>query len=162
MPILADLHRLEKEAVALEGELPVAELDILMPDDVIQLRQPLVYNLNLELLHDAVLATGELRLPLDCTCVRCLKVFELQIDLADWACHLPLEGEDKVPIAGHSVDLTPFIREDIVLSLPQHPLCEPECPGLRPAQAGTVSKPSGGHPDGDGVSPWAELSKLKL
>jgi uncharacterized protein len=162
MPILINLHAVEKETIAIEGELPVEDLDIKMTDDVIRLSKPMTYSLNVEWLHGAILATGHLQLPLDCTCVRCLKAFVLKLDLAGWACHLPLEGEDSVSIEGHSVDLTPFVREDIVLSLPQHPLCEPECPGLLSVQLDTVAKPSGEHPEGEAVSPWAELGKLKL
>jgi uncharacterized metal-binding protein YceD (DUF177 family) len=44
--------------------------------------------------------------------------------------HLPLEGEDKVPVDNDCVDLTPFVREDILLEFPQHPLCKPDCGGI--------------------------------
>ena len=40
--------------------------------------------------------------------------------------HEELHGEDFV-------DLTPQIREDILLALPQRALCRPECRGLCPA-----------------------------
>ena len=50
--------------------------------------------------------------------------------------HLPLEGEEAVSVVNDCVDLTPYVREDILLEFPQHPLCEPECRGLRNASIG--------------------------
>jgi uncharacterized protein len=78
--------------------------------------------------------------------------------LEGYALHLPLEGEDKVSVENDCVDLTPFVREDMLLEFPQHPLCKPECAGLKPkkkAQPNAVA-------DKDAPSPWGELDKLKL
>ena len=49
------------------------------------------------------------------------------VGIATWTLHLPLEGEDKVTVENDCVDLTPFVREDILLEFPQHPLCKPDC-----------------------------------
>ena len=161
MPIVVNIRHLASRDLHLQGELPVAELDIAQLDEVIQLRQPLEYDLEVERLEDAILARGSLYLNLDCECVRCLKPVKHEIDLPDWACHLPLIGDEKVAVVNDSVDLTPFIREDILLAFPQHPLCKPECGGL-------PKKPSKGRQTNDqtqkqGVpSAWTELDKLKL
>jgi uncharacterized metal-binding protein YceD (DUF177 family) len=54
--------------------------------------------------------------------------------------------------------LTPYLREDILLALPQHPLCEPECGGLKlPARAKDPEKTAG-----NTASAWDALDKLKL
>jgi uncharacterized metal-binding protein YceD (DUF177 family) len=99
-------------------------------------------------------------LPLACQCVRCLKAFEYKLELPDWACHIPLLGEEKAPIVSDCVDLTPFLREDILLELPQHPLCKPDCGGLKKPKAGKSKKTSPGvTPD---ASAWSELDKLKF
>jgi len=57
-------------------------------------------------------------------------------------------------------DLTPFVREDMLLEFPRHPLCRPDCSGLEKAKPGKT-KNTGGKDD---VAPsaWAELDKLKL
>ena len=47
-----------------------------------------------------------------------------------WIADLPLVGEEKVAVDNDCVDLTPYLREDILLAFPQHPLCEPDCRGL--------------------------------
>ena len=111
------------------------------------------------MLYDGVrvLVTGSLALPLDCECARCLKKFKTELKLTHWAVHLPLEGEDKVPVDNDCVDLTPFIREDILLEFPQHPLCKPDCAGLKNKAARRVATA-----ENPARAVWAELDKLKL
>ena len=153
-----NLRHLEEEGIRLQGELPVAELDLGVNDELIHAEKPLRYDLTVELLHDAVLATGSLALPLECECGRCLKKFKTELKLTGWAVHLPLEGEDKVSVENDCVDLTPFVREDMLLNFPQHPLCKPDCAGLKKK---SKASEAGGL---DAIKPaiWSELDKLKL
>ena len=72
MPLLI---KLQTESLDLSGVLPVAELDLGGDDTVVHLVHPLEYELTATNLDDAVLVQGELRLPLDCECVRCLTPF---------------------------------------------------------------------------------------
>jgi uncharacterized metal-binding protein YceD (DUF177 family) len=60
------------------------------------------------------------------------------------------------------VDLTPFVREDILLEFPRHPLCEPQCRGLPKMSAGKAKKSDGTGTTDVGSPAWAELNKLKL
>jgi len=152
-----NLRHLEELGLHLKGELPVAELDLDIKDDLIRLEKPLRYDLAVELLNDAVLVTGSLVLPLDCECARCLKRFKTDLKLTGWALHLPLEGEDKVSVENDCVDLTPFVREDILLDFPQHPLCRPDCAGLK---SKTARRPKAVEKTVPEV--WAKLDKLKL
>jgi len=159
MPLTFNLRHMEEKNLRLEGELPLAELDLDTRDDMAQARTPLRYDLELQRVDQSVLAQGTLELELDCRCVRCLKPFRTTLKLEDWACHIPLEGEDKASVVNDSVDLTPYVREDILLAFPQHPLCKPDCRGLAPKK----SKAGGGvGASDDGASPWAALDKLKL
>jgi len=156
-----NLHHLEAHDVDLQGELSVQELDLEVHDPMIHPGEPLRYDLRVEKLPDGILVTGSLRLTLDCECVRCLEPFRHQVNLADWTCLLPLTGEDKVELDNDCVDLTPYLREDILLEFPQHPLCKADCGGLEKTSTGKV-KP-GRVPRGEtAASPWAELNKLKL
>src|SRR5207342_2966846 len=98
---------------------------------MIRFNQLLTYRIAVQKLDESVLVRGRVVLPLDCECVRCLKPFESRLELPDWTCLVLLSGEDKAPVIGDSVDLTPFLREDILLELPQHPLCKPDCGGLK-------------------------------
>ena len=162
MSLQINLRHLEEHSLHLEGELSVSELDITMRDDVIQLTQPLEYKLEVQKLEDGLLVQGSLRLPLECRCVRCLKSFELPLEIDPWTIHLPLQGDEAVPVVNDCVDLTPAVREDILLEFPQHPLCERDCGGLRNAPA-DKSKPSSsiGLPE-QGSPAWSELNKLKF
>jgi uncharacterized protein len=155
-----NLRHLEEHEIRLQGEMSAAELDFDVRDEMISVEKPLHYDLTAEKLHDAVLVIGELRLVLDCECVRCLKPFRRELKLEDWACHLPLEGEDKVPVDNDCVDLTPFVREDMLLEFPQHPLCKPECAGLIKKSSSKARK-TGGEAESK-ASAWAALDKLKL
>src|SRR5580693_9327670 len=98
MPLSVNLSQVEEQDIHLQGELPVAELDLGVNDELVRAEKPLRYDLNIEQLHDSLLVTGSLRLMLDCECGRCLKAFEFELALNGWALHLPLEGEDKVAI----------------------------------------------------------------
>jgi uncharacterized protein len=152
-----NLRHLDEDEIHLQGELPVAALDLGVNDELVHAEKPLRYDLHVELLHDAVLVTGSLKLPLECECARCLKKFKTELKLTGWAAHLPLEGEDKVAVENDCVDLTPFVREDILLDFPQHPLCKPDCAGLKSKtarKAEAVEKPAS--------DLWAKLDKLKL
>jgi uncharacterized metal-binding protein YceD (DUF177 family) len=60
------------------------------------------------------------------------------------------------------VDLTPYLREDILLEFPQHPLCDPECGGLPDAKSGNANNATSAGKPNEGSSAWAELNKLKL
>ena len=160
MPLQVNLRHLENRDLTLKGELPAAELEIDTRDEMVQLAKPLRYQLDVQKLAEALLVRGKLLLPLACQCVRCLKAFEYRLELPDWACHIPLTGEEKALIVSDCVDLTPFLREDILLELPQHPLCKPDCGGLKKPKAGKSKKTSPGvTPDS---STWSELDKLKF
>lgn len=159
MSLKVNLRHLEPHSVQLEGELPAAALDIEIRDEVIQLDSPLQYALEVEKLEHALLVRGRLHLTLHCQCVRCLKPFEFQLQLDPWTLHVPLQGEDAAVISNDCVDLTPYVREDILLEFPQHPLCNPECRGLPKKNVGKSRNARSGPPRS---SAWDELNKLKF
>jgi uncharacterized protein len=148
-----NLRHLDLHELRLKGELPVEALDLDLHDEMIRAGKPLRYDLQAEKLHDAVLVQGKLQLSLDCQCVRCLKSFQMKLVVDPWALHLPLEGEDKASVDNDCVDLTPYLREDILLEFPRHPLCKPDCGGLK-----KISEKN----HAENQSAWAELNKLRL
>jgi uncharacterized metal-binding protein YceD (DUF177 family) len=130
MSLKANLRHLEAHDVHLKGNLPVEELDFGLRDEMMSVKKPLKYDLRVEQVTHGLLVQGKLSLALDCQCVRCLKSFETRLELPHWTLHLPLEGEEKVAVDSDCVDLTPFVREDMLLEFPQHPVCKPDCAGL--------------------------------
>ena len=158
MGLTFNIRHLDKKDLHLEGELPTEELELELHDEMIRPAENLKYDLQVQRLEGAALVQGELSLGIEYTCVRCLKKFKRGLELCDWTVHLPLTGDDAVEISNDLVNLTPYLREDILLALPQHPLCEPECGGLKvPA---SVKGP--GRASEKGPSAWDELEKLKL
>lgn len=162
MPITVNLRHLDARNIHLKGELSAAELDIDSRDEVIRVNQPLEYDLEVQKMEDSLLVQGHLRLELDCECVRCLKPCKQTVDLPAWAVHLPLEGEEKVSVVNDCVDLTPYVREDILLEFPRHPLCNADCRGLPGTSSGKAKSPSGASKNQTGSSAWVELNKLKF
>jgi uncharacterized metal-binding protein YceD (DUF177 family) len=79
--------------------------------------------------------------------------------MPEWTAHLPLEGPDKAAIKDDLADLTPSLREDILLEYPQHPLCAAGCAGLPNRDA--KDKTKGASPT-ESSSAWSELNKLKF
>ena len=162
MSLLINLRHLEKKNLSLQGELSPAELELENIDPVVHITEPVEYDLEVQRMEQAVLAQGSLHANIECECVRCLKKFKHEIDIPGWAAHLPLEGEEQVAVSNDMIDLTPYIREDIVLGFPQHPLCDAECVGLPNGAAAKVKKVSGAGKFDESSSAWAELDKLKL
>jgi uncharacterized protein len=160
MPLVVNLRHLKEHDVILRGELPVDELDLDTHDEMIRVTRALRHDLEVQLLDDSLLVHGSLKLMLECQCVRCLKPFERELELNPWTCHLPLEGDEAVPLVSDCADLTPYVREDMLLELPQHPLCKPDCRGLEKMKTGNAQKTGG--TDELVPSAWAELDKLKL
>jgi uncharacterized protein len=161
MPLIVNLRHLAAHNLRLTGELPVDELEIETFDEAIRVREPLVYDLEVQKLEGGLLVQGRLALALDCRCVRCLAPFLHVVELAPWTAHLALEGEEAVLVNNDCVDLTPIAREDILLAFPQHPLCDPECGGLsEAASAGRKQSMSGLNQAGSPA--WGELNKLKF
>jgi uncharacterized metal-binding protein YceD (DUF177 family) len=162
MPITVNVRHLETQNVDCEGELAVAELDLGLRDAIVRAEKPLRYALEVQKLDTALLLQGRLQLVLRCECVRCLKAFDYVLELAPWTAHVPLEGEEKALVINDCVDLTPYVREDILLELPQHPLCGAACCGLPRTDSGKANKTSGsGSIQRDSLA-WGELDKLKL
>ena len=97
----------------------------------------LALDLRLESVMDGVLVTGTVTAPVTGECGRCLT------DLSDTLV-VPVqelflypeesthrEEEDELPqLVGDLLDLTPTLRDAVVLALPLKPLCREDCQGL--------------------------------
>jgi uncharacterized protein len=162
MALTVNLRHLEDKNLRIQGHLTPEELDIESLDQVIRVTKPLNYDLEVQMMDESLLLEGQLSLPLSCDCVRCLKPFEHTVLLENWSAHVPLTGDDAAPVNGDFVDLTPYVREDILLDFPQHPLCSTECGGLPKSykdKGKAVENPDKKQADS---SAWGELNKLKL
>jgi uncharacterized protein len=162
MPLIVNLRHLEKDNLDYQGDIPPQELELEGIDDCIQPAEALKYSVEAQLLEGNLYVHGALEITLQCTCVRCLKIFQQKIELPEWSLLLNGSGEDPMKVVNDCVDLTPYIREDIVLSFPQHPLCEKGCHGLPNSRIGSLNQSNGPDRNEQSQSAWAELDKLKL
>jgi len=110
------LHKLDEDGIELAGE---EERDILDLGNGEATRQagPITYEFQAGLDGDDVWVTGSISVDLELQCGRCLEAFPYPLSIPDVALHLPSEGQDVI-------DLTPHVREDILLALPAYPRCD--------------------------------------
>ncbi len=157
------LRELETKDLEINGDVAPEEFDIEGVDELIHLRQPVHVELTAQHLDDGILVRGQITAQLDCECGRCLKPFMHTLVVDPFDAHLPLTGDDAVAVDNESVDLTPLLREDMLLEFPQHPLCEKDCDGLarkKPSLANQTDPSVAEAADPSSV--WAALNKLKL
>ena len=109
------LRQISDEGLHLEGEedCPIPEL----AKEEIICAGPLCYSLDVGISEGALWANGSLSQPVELACVSCLERFVHTIRVPDFALHIDLVGPE-------TVDLAPFIREDLLLNLPAYPHCD--------------------------------------
>jgi uncharacterized metal-binding protein YceD (DUF177 family) len=157
-----NLRQLEQKNLSLSGKVSAEELGIENIDELIRITEPVQVDLEVQLI-DKSLCQGGITVTLACECSRCLKPFADVLNLSPYDLLVALDGEEAVKADNDSVDLTPFLREDILLGFPQHPLCETDCGGLarKPSVEANQSKNAGETKD-EPSSVWTELNKLKF
>ncbi len=142
------LKQIPTEGLHLEGDeqCPILELET----EEIRCAGPLHYSIDLGVSSGALWASGSLSQPVELRCVACLEKFWHEIQVPAFAMHTELHGPE-------TVDLTPFMREDLLLNLPAHPHCDRDA-GLvcKPKQIETLEQETGRKSD------WSALDKLKL
>jgi uncharacterized metal-binding protein YceD (DUF177 family) len=146
------LKQIPADGLHLEGED-----DCLIPSleaEGVRCAGPLHYNLDLGVADGALWANGSLTQPVELNCVACLEKFVHEINVPAFAIHTELRGPE-------TVDLSPFMREDILLNLPTHPRCDREggkvCKAAKAGQVQNVQQERAAKREHD----WEALDKLK-
>ena len=142
------LKQIPAEGLHLEGEE-----DCLIPElntEDVRCAGPLQYDIDLGVSSGGLWANGTLKQPAQLRCVSCLENFVHTIEVPAFAVHTDLQGPE-------TVDLTPFMREDILLNLPAHPRCDRD--GGRVCKA---SPPKAIEPQAKRKPDWSPLDKLKI
>ena len=147
--IWVHLNQLPPDGMRLEGyELPgFLDLEAIGAKPV----GPVHYELEVGLSGGGIFATGLVALPVEMTCVACLQPLVYQAVANSFAAQVQMDGRELV-------DLTPAVREELLLALPNHPRCDQladhRCPYHAPETSG------GGEPE-KVPSAWDKLEKLK-
>ena len=142
------LKQIPPEGLHLEGEedCPISELAA----EEIRCVGPLRYRIDLGVSEGALWTNGSLKQTVELRCVSCLEKFVYQITVPAFALHAELNGPE-------TVDLTPFLREDLLLNLPAHPRCDRD--GGRSCKAAQDKSPS---TETKRKPDWSALDKLKI
>src|SRR3954470_23458494 len=145
------LRQIPDEGLHLEGEenCPISDL----ATEEVNCAGPLRYSLDLGISEGSLWANGSLSQPVELRCVACLEPFVHTIEVRDFALLTELGGPEVV-------ELTPFIREDILLNLPAYPRCDRIGGRVCPAPHAELQRN-----DGDVATrkpDWSALDKLDL
>ncbi|MBV9463479.1 MAG: DUF177 domain-containing protein [Verrucomicrobiae bacterium] len=115
--------------------------------EIYHFEEPVRYDVEASLTGGSLLVRGRLETTVRATCVRTLKAFDLPVVVEDFTVLI------EEP-AGDLVDLTPSMREDILLALPAHPVCpEADASGNLPTAHETFPA--------EGNQAWAQLEQWK-
>jgi uncharacterized protein len=143
------LRQIPDGGLHIEGDEDAKLLDF--HDELTKPISPVHYSLDVGLSGGGLFATGTLGVDLQLVCARCGQKFVFPLRVENFAMQSDLTGAE-------TVDLTPYVREDILLALPPYPHCdwngEKVCQGAaRNTTEDDVTSES---------HTWDELNKLKL
>ena len=149
------LKQIPPEGLHLEGEEDCLISDL--ESEGIRCVGPMEYKIDIGVSEGSLWANGSLEQPVELTCVGCLEKFVHKIKVPAFALHTQLHGPE-------TVELSPFLREDILLNLAAHPRCDAE--GGRECRGAAKRRESGTEQPDRGAAKrehdWGELDKLKL
>ena len=120
---------------------------------------------HLESTNTGIVVRGTVSAKYHDRCRRCLKeVHErVSVQIAELY-QRELTDPDAYPLEGEQLNLAPLVREHLLLSLPDGPLCRADCPGLCPVCGADKSNPAEadcGCSVGAADPRWAALDALK-
>jgi uncharacterized protein len=160
--VIVDLDRLAEGGETFEGEEPMSVFCLEGEQDL-RICGPLRYRVSVSRVQDELLIHGALAAEVAFRCSRCAEIFETEIveHAFDRVRDLVEEPPERHRDGTESVDLTPDMREAILLAFPAYPVCCVDCKGLCP-QCG-VNRNTGTcrcKPPADGR--WDALERLRL
>lgn len=144
--IVVNIQRVPPQGLELRGEVSGDVLGIDEP--TLKSEAPFSYKLKAELVGEGLLVKGTANASLRCVCDRCGEWFFKTLDDTE-VCHFyEIQDQDEI-------DLTPDVREDILINLPQRIDCGcPDMPRMKDKE--DDSKLVGLE------NAWSELNKLKF
>ena len=124
-------------------------------------RGPVDIQLQLESAVSGLEVTGSLKAGWQGSCRRCLEPIEqtVQQELREIFSTAPAD-EETYPIQDGEVDLTPMVRDCLVLALPIAPLCSEDCVGPAPDDY-PMNQPEPSPEDRPKDPRWAALDALR-
>jgi uncharacterized metal-binding protein YceD (DUF177 family) len=145
------------DGVHLEGQLPASIFD-LSDSDAPKPVSPLTLSIDVIRDDDDLVVTGRVSATFELVCGRCAERFQQEMVLDPYESLVPIENDDPI-------DLTTWLREDMLLALPPHPRCENgnvtprECPAEGRFDP-TADAAGEGSDEAQGSRAWDALDQL--
>ena len=123
MSLIIETGRLRQKPEQIRGAEPASSLEI-EPGDIIRSVGTLAYDLIAQCVSGELIVQGKLKINIICRCTRCGDDFSKKMFIPDFCRTFPLTSNNEL------INLTPDMREDILLALPIVAVCSAECRGL--------------------------------
>lgn len=117
-----DLSRLDAEGEEFAGEEPASALDL--EEEGARAVGGLRYTIRAQVVSDELIVQGRLAADIEFRCCRCAESFSRAIEETSFLVTREVAENEE------SVDLTPEMREAILLAFPSYPVCQSGCAGL--------------------------------
>lgn len=152
--MIIDIPKLNPDGEWFEGDEPASVLE-LDGDPGVRVQGPIHYRFFAQPVSGKLVVKGDLALPMEQACSRCADFFSTTLQDSSFLRAYEISGGVE------TVDLTPDIREDVLLQLPPFPVCSPECKGLCPQCGKNLNQgPCSCRPPES--NRWGSLDDLKL
>lgn len=151
---------IDTAGLAIKAELPLTWLKEELSDAALEGAAPGRVDLRLSRSGQDVVVHGKVVADLRTPCARCLEPAKVAVDTELSLLLQPKSGDgherkhaadeeyefssseaDVDTFDGETVVLDPFVREAILLEVPNFPLCSEDCPGIRPASPAAPDEP---------------------
>ncbi len=120
--MIIDTRTIPLAGLDLRGDVDSAGLAV--SDSTMKWNSPIACALRLQVAENLLLVRGTLSCRVEYTCSRCLKKFDDTLAVGDFRAEVEFAAPFEI------IDLTPYIRQDIILGLQYKPICSTDCRGL--------------------------------
>ena len=147
--------RIPEEGSSYDGSDPGAIME-LGDDPFIRVEGDVQYALYAQRVSEELIVRGTLSVDLGLKCIRCSVFFSTTVTDSDFLRAYPASEDTD------SVEISPDMREDLLLHIPTFPVCSKECKGLCAQCGADLNKDSCDCKAGERPNPWSALDNLEL
>lgn len=152
--ILIEVADIPFEGKVVAGEMSSAVLDI-DDEEFFKIGERFCYKLRIQVVSGEMIVSGTLEMNVSFRCSRCAEFFPAKVVEPEF------NTVREITENNESVDLTPDVREAILLAFSAYPVCRPDCKGVCPRCGNNLNKGDckcKSSPDGR----WSALDVLEV
>jgi DUF177 domain-containing protein len=153
----AELLRQPGSQRRLDVAVPLADVDVHDP----RVAGDVAVDVTLTSSLDDIVVAGQLFVAWSDECRRCLRPLANSLVADVGERYAPGGGGDAFPIEHGQLDLAPMVREEVLLAIPDAPLCRPDCAGLCPTCGADLNEGACGCDREVRDERWAVLDVLR-